>query len=258
MRILVTNDDGVNAPGLAVAEEIAREVAGPKGEVWTVAPELERSGASHCISYTRPMRLVELGPRRFAVEGNPADCVILGVHHVLADRAPDLVLSGVNSGHNVAEDAVYSGTVGGAMEGALQGARAIALSQYYTRRGHAPAERFDPARALGAGIVRRVLDCPWEKDLFYNVNFPAYAPENVKGVALTDQGRREAGVFDCVEAHSPSGRRFFWLSHRTSNVSAARDSDAAMGAEGWITVTPMRPRLAARDLFEAARAALAG
>lgn len=256
MRILLTNDDGITAPGLSVLEAIAKEVAGPTGEVWVVAPEMERSGVSHCISYTRPMRLVPLGPRRFAVEGNPADCVILGIHHILKDIAPDLILSGVNSGHNVAEDAVYSGTIGGAMEGALQGVKSIALSQFYTREGHGPAERFDPARAFGVEAVRRVLRCPWERDLFYNVNFPAYRPEEVRGFALVDQGRRQAGTFDCVEAHAPSGRQFFWLAHRTSNASAQPGTDAAMGAEGWVTVTPMRPDLAARDLFDAARAAL--
>jgi 5'-nucleotidase len=256
MRILITNDDGITAPGLAVAEAIAAEIAGPKGEVWVVAPEMERSGASHCISYTRPMRLVELGPRRFAVEGTPADCAILGLNHILRDEPPDLVLSGVNSGHNVAEDAVYSGTIGGAMEAALQGVRAIALSQFYTRADHAPDERFDPARVHGVEAVRRVLACPWEKDLFYNVNFPAYRPEKVLGMRIADQGRRSEGVFDCVEATSPSGRQFFWLAHRTRNQSANPGSDAALGAEGWITVTPMRPRLAAPDLFDAAAEAL--
>ncbi len=258
MRILVTNDDGITAPGLAVAEEIAAEIAGPEGEVWVVAPEMERSGVSHCISYTRPMRLVELGPRRFAVEGNPADCVILGIDHILQGRAPDLILSGVNSGHNVAEDVVYSGTVGGALEGALQGVKAIALSQFYRVGPDAPAERFDPARARGVEAVRRALSCPWEKDIFYNVNFPATRPDTIAGLSLARQGRRSAGVFECVEQSSPSGRRFFWLRHRVSNETAAPDSDAGLCARGWITLTPMRPDLAAHDLFDAARAALSG
>jgi 5'-nucleotidase len=258
MRILITNDDGITAPGLAVAEGIAAEIAGPGGEVWVVAPEMERSGASHCVSYTRPMRLVELGPRRFAVEGYPADCVIVGVHHVLKDVKPDLILSGVNSGHNVAEDTAYSGTVGAAMEGALQGVRSIALSQFYTRADHAPTDRFDPARAWGVEAVRRVLAAPWGADVFYNVNFPPYRPEMVRGFAVAEQGRRQAGTFDVVEAVSPSARRFFWLAHRTSNASAAPDSDAGLGAAGWITVTPMRPDLTARDMLDAARRALAG
>ena len=258
MRILITNDDGITAPGLKVAEAIAHEIAGEDGEVWVVAPEMERSGTSHCISYTKPMRLVQLEERRFAVEGNPADCVIVGIHHVLREFAPDLIISGVNSGHNVAEDAVYSGTIGGAMEGALQGIRSIALSQFYSRADHAPAERFDPARAFGVEAVRRVLACPWESDVFYNINFPAYTPDRVQGFAAAPQGRRSAGIFNCVEQLSPSGRQYFWLAHRTANESAGPGSDAAMGAEGWITVTPMRPELTERDMMSAVRSALAG
>ena len=131
MRILITNDDGISAPGLAVAEEIARELAGQRGEVWVVAPVFEQSGVSHCVSYIRPMRIEPLAERRFAIEGSPADCVLAALDEILKDAPPDLVLSGVNRGHNVAEDAVYSGTIGGAMEGALNGIRSIALSQYF-------------------------------------------------------------------------------------------------------------------------------
>lgn len=258
MRILVTNDDGIMAPGLTVAEAIAAEIAGPEGEVWVVAPDNERSGVSHCISYSRPMRLTQVGERRFSVEGNPADCVILGVHHILKDIRPDLVLSGVNAGHNVAEDTAYSGTVGGAMEGALQGVKAIALSQFYGPGDQAPDERFDPARAFGVEAVRKALTCPWRRDVFYNVNFPAFRPALVKGFAMAEQGRREGGVFDCVEYVSPSKRQFFWLSHRTANSTAAPSTDAAAGDEGWITLTPMRPDLTARDLLDDARAAIAG
>jgi len=258
MRILVTNDDGIMAPGLAVAEEIAAQVAGPDGEVWVVAPDNERSGVSHCISYTRPIRLTQIDERRFCVDGNPADCVILGIHHILKDIRPDLVLSGVNAGHNVAEDTAYSGTVGGAMEGAFQGVRAIALSQFYGPGDDAPVERFDPARAFGVAAVRKALACPWGRDVFYNVNFPAYRPDKVRGFTLAGQGRREGGVFDCVEYIAPSKRQFFWLSHRTANSSAASGSDAAAGDDGWITLTPMRPDLTARDLLDDARAAIAG
>ena len=104
MRILITNDDGISAPGLVVAEEIARELAGPAGEVWVVAPAFEQSGVAHGVSYVRPMRLERLEERRFAVEGSPADCVLAALHEILKDAPPDLVISGVNRGHNVAED----------------------------------------------------------------------------------------------------------------------------------------------------------
>lgn len=131
MRILVTNDDGISAPGLKVAEAIAAELAGPDGEVWVVAPAFEQSGVSHCVSYIRPMRLEKLDERRYAVEGSPADCVLAAIGSILSETPPDLVISGVNRGHNVADDTLYSGTIGGAMEGALHGIRSVALSQYY-------------------------------------------------------------------------------------------------------------------------------
>ena len=180
MRILITNDDGISAPGLAVAEEIAATLAGPDGEVWVVAPAFEQSGVAHCISYVRPMRLERLGPRRFAVEGSPADCVLAGACEILRDTPPDLILSGVNRGHNVAEDTLYSGTVGGAMEGALHGFRAIAMSQYYGPPSPG-SDPFDAAREHGAAVCRRLIDSALWNDrpygLFYNVNFPAAARE---------------------------------------------------------------------------------
>ncbi len=130
MRILITNDDGINAPGLAALHDIAAELAGPEGEVWTVAPAFEQSGVAHCISYSRPTLIAELSPRRWAAEGSPADCVLAAISDIMAGSPPDLVLSGVNRGNNAGENAMYSGTVGGAMEAALQGLPAIALSQY--------------------------------------------------------------------------------------------------------------------------------
>ena len=123
MRILITNDDGINAPGLEALADIAAEVAGPDGEVWTVAPAFEQSGVAHCISYVHPTLIAEMGPRRFAAEGTPADCVLAAIADVMKDAPPDLVLSGVNRGNNSGENVLYSGTIGAAMEGALQGVK---------------------------------------------------------------------------------------------------------------------------------------
>jgi 5'-nucleotidase len=131
MRILITNDDGINAPGLTVMEAIAREIAGPDGEVWTVAPAFEQSGVGHCISYVHPTMISRLGVNRYAAEGTPADCVLAGLHDVMKDSRPDLVLSGVNRGNNAAENVLYSGTIGAALEAALQGVPSVALSQYF-------------------------------------------------------------------------------------------------------------------------------
>ena len=130
MRILVTNDDGINAPGLRTLIAIAQEVAGPEGEVWVVAPAFEQSGVGHCISYTHPMMVSKLAEKRYATEGSPADCVLVGIYDVLEGQKPDLILSGVNRGNNSGENTLYSGTLGAAMEGALQGVKAIGLSQF--------------------------------------------------------------------------------------------------------------------------------
>lgn len=254
MRILIVNDDGINAPGLRVAEDIAAELAGSEGEVWVVAPETERSGASHCISYTAPMRVTQLGERRFCIEGNPADCAIAGVIKLLPER-PDLVLSGVNRGHNVAEDAVYSGTVAGAKEGAIQGVRSIALSQYFATGPGAPKDFFAAARAHGAEAVRKTLKLPFDRDVFYNVNFPPVAPAAVKGFALAPQGRR-GGAFTVQETVAPNSRRYFWLAHSAVNMNAGPGADSTMCQQGWITATPMRPDLTDHDLLARAQASL--
>lgn len=157
MRILITNDDGITAPGLAVIEAIAADLAGPDGEVWVVAPAFEQSGVSHCISYIRPMMLQKMGERRYAVEGSPADCVLAGLFEILKDSPPDLILSGVNRGHNVAEDTLYSGTIGGAIEATLHGHKAIAMSQYYSRGNALMEDPFEAARVHGADICRQLI-----------------------------------------------------------------------------------------------------
>ena len=256
MRILVTNDDGINAPGLEVAEQIAAEIAGPAGEVWTVAPDNERSGVGHCISYVAPARLPQLSPRRFSVDGYPADCVIVGLHKVMKDAAPDLILSGVNRGHNVAEDVVYSGTAGAAMEGGLNRVRAIGLSQFYRSTEGAPDDMWAASRAHGADVVRKVLDMPFPDTVFYNVNFPAVAASEVKGMQVCPQGIREEATFDVDQYTSPGGRSFHFYRHRTANQSAPEGSDARMCIDGWISITPLRPQLTAQDLMSGAKEAL--
>jgi 5'-nucleotidase len=251
MRILITNDDGISAPGLAVAEAIAAEVAGPGGEVWVVAPAFEQSGVGHCVSYIRPMRLEPLGERRVAVEGSPADCVMAGLFEVMGGVRPDLVISGVNRGHNVAEDTLYSGTVGGAMEGALQGLRSVALSQYF---GPAlRADLFEAARAHGAAVIRRLLAADlWEDGrhygVFYNVNFPPVPAAAVKGIRATRQGHRPFPTFGVERQVSPNRRTYLWLAHPPENVSTEAGGDAYECAAGWVTVTPLRADLTAGDL----------
>ncbi|RMD48603.1 MAG: 5'/3'-nucleotidase SurE, partial [Alphaproteobacteria bacterium] len=158
MRILITNDDGINAPGLAAAEQIARDAFGPEAEIWVVAPAFEQSGVAHAISYVRPMMIAELGPRRYAAEGTPADCVLAGLYDALGGERPELVISGVNRGNNAGENALYSGTLGGAMEAALHGVRAVALSQYLGPRNIGLDDPFEAARVHGPALLRRLVE----------------------------------------------------------------------------------------------------
>ena len=254
MRILVTNDDGINAPGLEVAEAIARDVAGPDGDIWVVAPDNERSGVSHCISYVAPTRLTRLGQRRFSVDGYPADCVLVGLHKLMLDSPPDLILSGVNRGHNVAEDVVYSGTAGAAMEGGLSRIRSIALSQFFSLDG--PDDMWAASRDLGARAVRAVLQMPAPDTVFYNINFPALTADQAKGMCVCEQGVRDDATFSVTDYTAPNGREFQFLRHMIANHSAPEGSDARRLVDGWVTITPLRPNLTARDLIADAAATL--
>lgn len=247
MRILITNDDGIHAPGLSVLNEIANKLAGPTGEVWTVAPAFEQSGVGHCISYTHPTLLAQLGERRFSAEGTPADCVMAGIHEIMTDNPPDLILSGVNRGNNSAENTLYSGTIGAAMEGALQGINSIALSQYYGPENRSIDDPFDAARAHGEAAVRHLLENgAWDNQsyrLFYNVNFPPVPAEKVKGMSAVAQGRRPGIVFKATQETSPTGRSFLWARGGAQDVASGPDTDATANLDGYVSLTPMRADL---------------
>jgi 5'-nucleotidase len=262
MRILITNDDGINAPGLAVLERIAAEIAGSAGEVWVVAPAFEQSGVGHAISYTRPTMISELAPRRFAAEGSPADCVLAGIHDVLIDAAPDLVLSGVNRGNNAGENVMYSGTVGGAMEAALQGLPAIALSQAMGPATARLRDPFEAAGAHGAAVLRLLLgraiwdDGPYR--LFYNVNFPPVGAAAVQGMAVARAGFRRRAVHGVEPAVSPSGRRFLWVRSGPQDERTGPGTDVEANLDGLVSVQPCRADLTAHDALDALAGALVG
>lgn len=261
MRILITNDDGINAPGLEVLTEIATALAGPEGEVWTVAPAFEQSGVGHCISYTHPTMILKLAPRRYAAEGSPADCVLAGIYDVLQGAKPDLVLSGVNRGNNSAENVLYSGTIGGAMEAALQGIPAIALSQYFGPEQDGMSDPFEAARVHGPKVIRALLDHGiWTNDdyrTFYNVNFPPLPAARVKGTKVAAQGFRRDTGFTAEAQISPTGRRYIWIKGGPQQTPTAPGTDAAVNLEGWISVTPLRADLTAHDLLADLEARLA-
>ncbi|MBE0412999.1 5'/3'-nucleotidase SurE [Yoonia sp.] len=252
MRILITNDDGINAPGLKVLTAIAQDIAGPYGEVWTVAPAFEQSGVGHCISYARPTMIAELGARRFAAEGSPADCVMAGIYDVMKDAPPDLILSGVNRGNNAAENTLYSGTVGACIEGALQGVRSIALSQFFGDDNKDLDDPFEAATIHGAATVRALLqDQLWDDadyQIFYNVNFPPVPAAQVKGMAATTQGFRLNTRFRAEAQTSPTGRKFLWLRGGPQHEPTAPGTDAAANLDGYISITPMRVDLTDYDM----------
>src|SRR6201995_2808859 len=249
MRILCTNDDGIHGPGLKVLEEIAGALS---DDVWIVAPEMDQSGVSHSLSLNDPLRLREIGPRHFAVRGTPTDCVIMGAHHILKPTMPDIVLSGVNKGRNVAEDVVYSSTIAGAMEGTILGLPSFALSQEFSVEiRHAPL--WETALKFGPEILRKVIAAGIPKDTVINVNFPACAPADVLGVRVTRQGKRNFGFLKVDQRRDGRGNPYFWIGfERLAQIDVpAEGPDLAALAARYVSVTPLRLHPARDDFFPA-------
>ena len=238
MRILVTNDDGIHADGLSVCEAIARSLS---DDVWTVAPESDQSGVAHSLSLNDPLRLRDVGPQRFAVLGTPTDCVIMALKHILPSP-PDLIISGVNRGQNVAEDVTYSGTVAAAMEGTILGVPSIALSQAYGPGGRENIH-WDCARQHGPVLVRKVLDIGIEPGTLININFPNCAPQHVAGTRVTTQGQRDAN-FLRIEARA-DGRSipYYWIGFTRGQYALGHGTDLEALSEKHISLTPLRLNL---------------
>ncbi len=233
-RILLTNDDGIDAPGLAVLAEIAADLA---REVWIVAPAHDQSGVSHAVSLHHPLRVIDEGPRRYAVNGTPGDCVVMGVCHLMGEARPDLVLSGVNRGANLGMETVFSGTVGGAMTAMMLGIPAIGLSQVFTDRARVP---WDVARTLGAGVVRQLLAIGWSADTCLNVNFPDRPLAEVGPPTLCRQGVGLIAGMNVETGLDPRGIAYHWINFRRTPRPQGPDSDADAVAAGRIAVTPIR------------------
>jgi 5'-nucleotidase len=236
MRILCTNDDGIHAPGLKSLERIARELS---DDIWIVAPETDQSGVAHSLSLNDPLRLREISERHFAVKGTPTDCVIMGVRHLLKDGRPDLVLSGVNRGQNVAEDVSYSGTVAGAIEGAILGIPSIALSQAYSPGGR-NAIKWACAEGHAAKVVRKVLEIGIPESTLVNVNFPDCLPEEVEGIATSVQGTRNQELLRIDERADGRGNPYFWIAFAKRNFTPGNGTDLWAIENRRIAVTPLR------------------
>jgi len=235
MRILLTNDDGVEAPGLDVLQAIAGELS---DDIWVVAPETDQSGASHSLTLHEPMRLRKLKDRMYAVKGTPTDCVIMGVRFLLSDHRPDLVLSGVNSGQNMADDVTYSGTIAGAIEGTLLGIPSIALSLSikFSEPGTA---RWQTPMQLGPGLIRRLLEVDWPKGVLMNVNFPDRDPEDAGEVVITEQGKRDADFLQIEDRLDTRGNPYYWLGFKDRLSPPGSGTDLRALQLGHISVTPL-------------------
>ncbi len=234
MRILLTNDDGIHGPGLAVLQKIAAELS---DDVWTVAPETDQSGLAHSLTLSEPLRLRQMGEKQFALRGTPTDCVIMAAREVLPE-APDLILSGINSGANMADDVTYSGTIAAAIEGTLQGVKSIALSQ----TGRYDNGRYFPwevAERHALPLIRKLLPLELPEGTFFNVNFPCCAPEEVQGVRVTTQGKLESGL--SVEKRTDGrGLPYYWLTFRERLSAFEHDSDLNAIGENHVSVTPLK------------------
>ncbi len=236
MRILCTNDDGIHGPGLAVLENIARQLT---DDVWVVAPEYDQSGVSHSLSLNDPMRLREISPRHFAVKGTPTDCVIMAVRRIMADHRPDLVLSGVNRGQNVAEDVIYSGTVAGAVEATIIGIPAIAMSQTYDHRARGSVP-WQCAEHHGADVIRQILALGIQAGGCVNVNFPGCEPHEVSGIEVVTQGRRDQDILGVEQRLDGRSIPYYWIGFQRGEQVPEEGSDLWAIANRCIAVTPLR------------------
>lgn len=237
MRILITNDDGIDAPGLAILEDAARTLT---QDVWTVAPATEQSGQSSAITLADPLRLSHLSGRRYAVSGTPADCVTIALN-VVMDSKPDLVLSGVNQGFNIADDMPYSGTVGAALHAATCGIRAFAFSQAYNRLGQEKdVDIWTAAREHCAATIRTLLATPERPGVVLNVNFPPCPASQVTGLAVVRQGSRAQHEIYTDDRDDGRGKSYHWVRFRRDAGDSPSDTDLGAMAARQISVTPIR------------------
>ncbi|WP_454849240.1 5'/3'-nucleotidase SurE [Rhizobium binxianense] len=235
MRILLTNDDGIHAEGLAALEGIARTLS---DDVWIVAPETDQSGLAHSLSLSEPLRLRKVAEKHYALRGTPTDCVIMGIRQVM-DGKPDLVLSGVNSGSNVADDVTYSGTVAGAIEGTMQGVRSFALSQAYLYEDGARIVPWDVCKSHAPGLLDRLISLDLPEGTFLNLNFPNCRPEEVEGAEVTAQGKLAFNLQ--VDARSDGrGFPYYWLKFGERAGAFNEGTDIHALKHNRISVTPLK------------------
>lgn len=247
-RVLISNDDGIHAPGLQLLESVMQHLA---EEVWVVAPETEQSAASHSLTMRRPLYVRQVQERRYIVDGTPTDCVLLAVHKVMAGHPPDLILSGINRGANMGEDAAYSGTVAAAMEGTLLGFRSVALSLYYLDTA---AVQWPTAECWTADVLHRLANMRWPRDVLMNVNFPDVPSDAVIGIEVTRQGRRKIGGA-IVEGRDPRGETYYWIGAGRQEDRGRKGTDLEAVTRGAVSVTPLTRNLTDHGAMQTLREA---
>lgn len=233
MRILLTNDDGIHAPGLALLERIAATLS---DDVWVCAPAEEQSGAGHSLTLNQPVRLRKFGERRFAVTGTPTDSVNLALSKLFDDGKPDIVISGINAGENLADDITYSGTVSAAMEGALAGIPAVALSQAFRDGGNGYAA----AEEWAARVLKPIMGMAMARRTVININFPALPADQVRGIRVARQGFHDYQRSTLIEARDPRGKTYYWFGLEQMEHTLDHGTDLEAVADGYIALTPLQ------------------
>ncbi len=241
MRILVTNDDGIHGPGLVALESIANTLS---DDVWVVAPDEERSGAGHSLTLSHPLRYRQIDKRRFEVTGTPTDCVVMAVRKIMP-ALPDLILSGVNRGSNIADDVTYSGTIAAAMEGTQLGIKSIAMSQITGMYGN--GESFAVAEKFGAEIVRKLIAMNFGPGVFMNVNFPDCRPDEMAGIDVTIQGKRDQNYLLVDERKDGRGNPYYWIGFARERGNPPAGTDIAAVFNKRISITPLHMNLTQLD-----------
>ncbi len=231
-RVLVSNDDGIDAPGLKLLEKILAPLV---RELWVVAPETEQSASSHSLTLRRPLRIRRLSGHRFAVDGTPTDSVLMAINELMTETPPDLVISGINRGGNLGEDVTYSGTVAAAMEGTLLGVPSIAFSQIY---GDSHPVKWATAGKWTGRVLKKLMAEPWPAGILINVNFPDVAPSRVTGIEITRQGRRKIGS-DMARGTDPRGEPYYWIGAQRREEYYRRGTDLEAVRRGAVSVTPL-------------------
>ena len=260
-RILLVNDDGIDAPGMRVLEGVARQIA---REVFVVAPEVNRSGASHSLSIGTPVRVRKVDRYHYAVTGTPAECVMLALQELLADERPTVCLAGINRGPNLADDTAYSGTIAAARESTQFGVPAVAMSQVFV-----PGEKnfglgedrqihWETSERWAPPVLKRLLANPWEDSEFMNLNFPGVPPDQVRGLRITRQGRRPPGCYVLEQDKDADGEPCYRMLLAYEDGTPGPDSDIKAIADGYISLSPLSLDLTATESLQTLAESLVG